>query len=110
MQGNLQCYLTEAMERSQQDQRNWNVKRYTQVKGLSLRNRESSTPDVKLELLQSHISRSDILDPKDADPDDSGQDERRRAMMATTETLQEGGRIPQRIRVSAMMELKEFGG
>ena len=31
-------------------------------------------------------------------------------MMATAETLQNGGGVPQRIRVSAMTELKEFSG
>ena len=61
-----------------------------------------------MESVRSNISRSDVFDPDDSDPDDSGQEERRHAMVATTETLQNGGGIPQRIRVSAMTELKEF--
>ena len=52
-----------------------------------------------MESVRSHLSRSDIFDPEDADPDDSGQEERQRAMVATTETLQNGGGIPQRVRV-----------
>ena len=60
--------------------------------------------------VRSHRSRSDFLDPEDVDPDDSGQEERRRAMVATAEKLQNDGEIPQLIRVSAMTELKEFSG
>ena len=59
-----------------------------------------------MESVRSHRSRSDILDPEDVDPGESGQEERRREMVATAETLQNGGGIPQRIRVSAMTELK----
>ena len=63
-----------------------------------------------MESVRSSISRSDVFDPDDSDPDDSGQEGRRHAMVATTETLQNGDGIPQRIRVSAMNELKEFSG
>uniref|UniRef100_A0AAV1UPQ9 Uncharacterized protein n=1 Tax=Peronospora matthiolae TaxID=2874970 RepID=A0AAV1UPQ9_9STRA len=63
-----------------------------------------------MESVRSHISRSEFFNPEDADPDESGQKERRRAIVATTETQQEGGAISQRIRVSAMTELKVFNG
>ena len=51
-----------------------------------------------------------MSDPDITDPDDSGQEESRHAMVATAETLQNGGGIPQHIRVSATTELKEFSG
>ena len=57
---------------------------------------EAYNPNVAMESVRSHRSRSDIFDPED--------------VVATTETLQNGTGIPQRIRVSAMMELKEFNG
>ena len=63
-----------------------------------------------MESVRSHLSRSDILYHEDVDPDDSGQEEQRCASLFTAETLQNGGEIPQRIRVSAMTELKEFSG
>ena len=63
-----------------------------------------------MESVRSHLSRSNIFDPEDVDPDDSGQEERRRAMVATAETFQNSGETPQRIRGSAMTELKEFSG
>uniref|UniRef100_A0AAV1UTN0 Retrotransposon gag domain-containing protein n=1 Tax=Peronospora matthiolae TaxID=2874970 RepID=A0AAV1UTN0_9STRA len=63
-----------------------------------------------MELVQSRISQPEVLDPDDIDPDDSRHEGRRHDMVATTETLQDGGSIFQRIRVSAMKELKEFSG
>ena len=61
------------------------------------RDQEAYTPYV--ESVRSHRSRSDIFDPEDVDPDDSGQEKRRRAMVATAETLHNCGGIPQPIRV-----------
>uniref|UniRef100_A0AAV1U107 Retrotransposon gag domain-containing protein n=1 Tax=Peronospora matthiolae TaxID=2874970 RepID=A0AAV1U107_9STRA len=72
--------------------------------------RETCTPDVEMESVRSPISRPEFFDPKEADLNDSGQEEWRRAIVATIETQQEGGAIPRRIRVSAMTELKEFSG
>uniref|UniRef100_A0AAV1T405 Uncharacterized protein n=1 Tax=Peronospora matthiolae TaxID=2874970 RepID=A0AAV1T405_9STRA len=111
MQGNLQSYLTEAMERFQQDQRELMYQAiYPSQRIKPAIIRETYTPDVEMESVRSYISLSDCVDPEDADTDDSGQDERRRAMVANTETFKKGGGIPQRIRVSAMTELKRFSG
>ena len=63
-----------------------------------------------MESVGSHLSRSDFFDPEDVDPGDSGKEVRRRALAATTKDFQDGGGTPQRIRVSAMTELKEFSG
>uniref|UniRef100_A0AAV1UPN7 Retrotransposon gag domain-containing protein n=1 Tax=Peronospora matthiolae TaxID=2874970 RepID=A0AAV1UPN7_9STRA len=63
-----------------------------------------------MESAQSRICLPEVFDPDDIDPDDSGQEDRRHAMVALTETFQDGGSIPQRIRVLAMTELKEFSG
>ena len=111
MQGHLRTYLDEDIERFHQDQRE---RAYQAIYPSQIikpaRIQETYTPDIEMESVRSHLSRSDIFDPEDADPDDSGQEERQRAMVATTETLQNGGGIPQRIRVSAMTELNEFSG
>ena len=111
MQGYLQKYLEEARERVRQDQRERAYQAiYPSQRIKPARAHERYTPDVEMESVRSSISRLDVLDPDDSDPDDSGQEGRRHAMVATTETLQNGGGIPQRIRVSAMTELKEFRG
>ena len=60
--------------------------------------------------MQPRSIQPKFFDPDDIDPDDLGQEDRIHAMIATTETLQNSGGIPQRIRVSAMTELKEFSG
>ena len=63
-----------------------------------------------MEWVRSHLSRLDILDHDDAVLDDSGQRERRLELVSAAETLPNRGRIPQRIHVSAMTELKELSG
>ena len=100
MQGYLRTYLDEAIERFHQDQRERAYQAiYPSQRIKPARVQETYTPDVEMESVRSHHSRSDIFDPKDADPDNLGQEEQRRAMVANTETLQNGGGIPQRIRV-----------
>ena len=104
MQGHLRTYLDEAMERFRQDQQERAYQAIYPSQRIKLaRAQETHTPDVEMESVRSRLSRSDIFDP-----DYSGQEERRRAMIAHTETLQNGGGIPHRIRVSAMAELKEL--
>ena len=111
VQGYLQKYLEEARERVRQDQRERAYQAiYPSQRIKPARAHERYNPDVEMESARSSISRSDVFDPDDSDPDDSGQEGRRHAMVATTETLQNGGGIPQCIRVSAMTELKEFSG
>ena len=111
MQEHLQKYLDEAKEQVRQDQRERVYQAvYPSRRIKPARSHEEYTPDVEMESVQSHISRSDVFDPEDSDPEDSGQEERRHAMVATTGTLQRGSDVPQRIRVSAIAELKEFSG
>uniref|UniRef100_A0AAV1VNF3 CCHC-type domain-containing protein n=1 Tax=Peronospora matthiolae TaxID=2874970 RepID=A0AAV1VNF3_9STRA len=111
MQGHLQTYLKEAMERFHQDQREQAYQAvYPSQRINPARVQEVYIPDVEMESVRSHRSRSNHFDFDDADPDDSGQEERRRAMVSTTETFQNGDSIPQRIRVSTMTELEEFSG
>uniref|UniRef100_M4BNQ2 Uncharacterized protein n=1 Tax=Hyaloperonospora arabidopsidis (strain Emoy2) TaxID=559515 RepID=M4BNQ2_HYAAE len=110
-QGHQQAYLEEAMGHFQQERRErayQAIYPYQRIKTSNVQ--EAYTLDVEMKSVRSHRSRSDFLDPEDVDPDDSGQEERRRAMVATAEKLQNDGEIPQLIRVSAMTELKEFSG
>ena len=110
-QGLLQTYLDEAMERFRQDQQKRAYQAiYPSQRIKTVRSLERYTPDVEMESVQSYTHHPEFFYPDDIDPDDSGQEDRRHAMVATTETLQDGGSIPQRIRVSAMTELKEFSG
>uniref|UniRef100_A0AAV1TCF3 Uncharacterized protein n=1 Tax=Peronospora matthiolae TaxID=2874970 RepID=A0AAV1TCF3_9STRA len=105
-QGNMQAYLDEAIKRFQQDQRELEYQAiYPSQLVKPVRVQEPCTPDVDMELVRSHISRSEFYNPEDADPDYPGKEERRRAIEATTDPHQEGGTIPQRTRVSAMTEL-----
>uniref|UniRef100_A0AAV1V3I1 Uncharacterized protein n=1 Tax=Peronospora matthiolae TaxID=2874970 RepID=A0AAV1V3I1_9STRA len=111
MQGNLQSYLTEAMECLNQNLRELVYQAiYPSQRIKPAKIRESYTPDVEIESVRSHISRSDFLNPEDANIDESGQGDRQRAMVATTKTLKKVDAVPQRIRVSAITELKEFSG
>ena len=93
-QGHLQAYLEEAWECFQQNQREQAYQAIYPSQRI-----KAYTPDVEMESVRSTEMQSDIFDPEDADPDESGQEERRRAMVATTETLQNGGAILQHIRV-----------
>ena len=106
-QGHQQAYLEEAMGHFQQEQRERAYQAIYPYQRIKISNvQEAYTLDVEMKSVRSHRSRSDFLDPEDVDPDDSGQEERRRAMVATAEKLQNDGEIPQLIRVSAMTELK----
>ena len=58
-----------------------------------------------MESVQSRHSR-----PSEYDPDDLEIDEPRRPLVATTEATPGGGISTQRIRVSAISDLKEFAG
>uniref|UniRef100_A0AAV1TP38 Uncharacterized protein n=1 Tax=Peronospora matthiolae TaxID=2874970 RepID=A0AAV1TP38_9STRA len=89
---------------------NERIKRSNLAKESSLLDPVKIYPNVEMESVQSRISQPEVFDPDDIDPDESGQDDRIHAMVATTETLQDGGSIPQRIRMSEMTELKEFSG
>ena len=88
MQGHLRTYLDEATERFHQVQRERAYQAiYPSQRIKPSGVQETYTPAVEMESVRSHHSRSDIFDPKDADPDNLGQEERRRAMVAITETL-----------------------
>uniref|UniRef100_A0AAV1TFH2 Retrotransposon gag domain-containing protein n=1 Tax=Peronospora matthiolae TaxID=2874970 RepID=A0AAV1TFH2_9STRA len=107
----LQTYLDEAIERFRRDQQKRAYQAiYPSQRIKPARSRERFTFDVEMESVQSRISQPEVFESDDIDSDDSGQEDRRHAMVATTETLQDGASIPQQIRVSAMAELKEFSG
>ena len=106
MQGHLQTYLKEAMERFHQNPREQAYQAiYPSQRIKPARVQVPYTPDVEMKSVGSHQSRSNDFNFNDADPDDSGQEKRQRARVATTDTFQNGDSIPQRIRVSAMTEL-----
>ena len=93
-------YLEEAIERFQQEQREQAYLEIYPSQRIKTRiGLEAYSPDVEMKSVRSHHSRSEIFDPEDVDPDDLGQEERRRAMVATAEKLQNDGEIPQLIRV-----------
>ena len=94
-QGLLQTYLDEAMERFRQDQQKRAYQAiYPSQRIKPARSLERYTPDVEMESVQSYTRHPEFFDPDDIDPDDSGQEDRRHAMVATTQTLQDGGSIP----------------
>ena len=62
-------------------------------------------PDVEMELVESSQSRS-----IEYDPDNLEINEPRRPLGVATETASNNGVITQRIRVSAISDLKEFAG
>uniref|UniRef100_A0AAV1V1N9 Uncharacterized protein n=1 Tax=Peronospora matthiolae TaxID=2874970 RepID=A0AAV1V1N9_9STRA len=107
----LETHLDEAMDLFRQDQRE---RAYQEIYPSQMikpaRSRKRFTSDVEMESLHSRISQPKVFDPDDIDPDDLGQEDRLHAVVATTETLQDGDSIHQRIRVSAITELKEFSG
>ena len=77
MQGHLRTYLDEAIERFHQDQRERAYQAIYPSQSIKpARVQETYTPDVEMESVRSHLSRSDIFDPEDADPDDLGQEVR----------------------------------
>ena len=62
-------------------------------------------PDTDMESADSHHSRAHAYDPDDLDLDDL-----RRPQVATTEATTGGGFATQRLRMSAIADLKEFSG
>ena len=66
---------------------------------------EKYPSDIEMESVGSHHGRSN-----EYDPDDTGLTVWRRPFIASTETEQRGGFTTQRIRMSAIAEIKEFSG
>ena len=81
----MQAYLEGAMKRFQQEQREQAYQAiYPGQRINTPRVQESYIPDVEMKSVRSHRIQSAIFDPEDVDPDDSSQEEGRRAMVATS--------------------------
>ena len=66
---------------------------------------EVSIPDVEMESVGSHHTRSNHYDMEDLGPEDL-----RRPLVANAEIAPSSGIAPQRIRMSAIADLQEFTG
>ena len=75
-----------------------------------IQTQETYIPDVEMESGGSRQDRSDIYFPGGGDPDDTGQDEVRRPLVASTETAPDGGLSAPQIRMPAIADLQEFKG
>ena len=94
--GQLSSYFEAAMKKYEQDRARLDASR-SAIPRIS---QEVSIPDVEMESVGSHHTRSNHYDMEDL----------RRPLVANAEISPSGGIAPQRIRMSAIADLKEFTG
>ena len=106
--GQLQSYFEAAMrkyEQEQVDRARQAASRSANRSGVFLTRSKPDPPDIETESAGLPDGRSGNCDPYD-----SGREELRRPLVATSEAAPIGGFATQRIRVSAIADLKEFSG
>uniref|UniRef100_A0AAV1VBW5 CCHC-type domain-containing protein n=1 Tax=Peronospora matthiolae TaxID=2874970 RepID=A0AAV1VBW5_9STRA len=114
-EGDLSRYFNSAMKKYEADQRtaqqmNRQPNRYPDRRTLLQPSHESlDMPDVEMESVGSDIYQH-IHEAAEYDPDDLWMPEPRRPHVAATGATTGGGSITQRIRISAISELKEYSG
>uniref|UniRef100_M4BLJ7 Retrotransposon gag domain-containing protein n=1 Tax=Hyaloperonospora arabidopsidis (strain Emoy2) TaxID=559515 RepID=M4BLJ7_HYAAE len=108
-QGQLQSYFDASMEQFQQEHRNQARHAIYPIQRIKIaRDFESYTPDIEMGSVGSHHGGAEMQYRGAGDPDNSGQAKSRRPLVATTETVPDGGLSAPQIRMSAIAELKEF--
>uniref|UniRef100_A0AAV1UQP4 Uncharacterized protein n=1 Tax=Peronospora matthiolae TaxID=2874970 RepID=A0AAV1UQP4_9STRA len=114
-EGDLSRYFNSAIKRYEADQRtaqrmNRQPNRHPDRRTFFQPSHEShDMPDVEMESVESDTYQQ-IQHGAEYDPDDLWMPEPRRPHVAATGVTTGGGSITQRIRISAISELKEFSG
>ena len=99
------------MERIQQEHRNQARQEVYPSQRIEVaRNIESYTPNIEMELVGSHHGGAEMQYRGAGYPDNLGQFEPRRPLVAIAETVPDGGLSAPRIRMSAIAGLKAFKG
>lgn len=100
----LDSYFKAAMKKYEDDQRILALQNADRSR-INATPQMMNIPDVEMESVGSRHSRSNIGDPLEL-----GLEDLRRPLVAAAEAMPSGGFTTQRIRVSAIADLKEFTG